>query len=57
MALDAGVKRLGLFHLNQERPDSQVDRMVDECRQILSQSKPAAVMDCFAVASGMEFTL
>ena len=29
LAFQAGVKRLGLFHLNQERSDDQIDRIVD----------------------------
>jgi phosphoribosyl 1,2-cyclic phosphodiesterase len=55
MAASAGVKRLGLFHLNQERSDSQVDRMVEVCRGLLAGKGTAAGMECFGVAAGMEF--
>lgn len=55
LALDAGVKRLGLFHLNQDRTDREVDDIVEKCRAVVDAR--GAAMDCFAVASDMEFTL
>ncbi len=55
LALDAGVKKLGLFHHNQERFDADIDTMVDECRKITSQRGTG--MECFAVSQLMELTL
>ncbi len=55
LAMDAGVKRLGLFHINQERTDDQMDNLVAECRDILK--KKGSSIDCFGVACGIDFTL
>lgn len=55
LALEAGVKTLGLFHHNQERFDAGVDAMVDECRKEIARQK--AMLDCFAVRQGTELTL
>jgi phosphoribosyl 1,2-cyclic phosphodiesterase len=53
MALTARVKKLGLFHLNRERTDADMDRIVDHCRQIIEQKN--AAMECFGVAMDMTF--
>ena len=53
MALEAGVKRFGLFHLNSERTDADMDRIVDHCRDMIKQR--GAVTDCFAVGRDMAF--
>lgn len=55
LAIQAGVKRFGLFHLNQDRPDSGVDAMVADCRRILEERGVA--MECFAASQEMEFDL
>ncbi len=55
LALDAGVKSLGLFHHNQDRTDKEVDRIEKACKKILSSK--GSKMKCFAVAAGMEITL
>lgn len=55
LALDAGVRRLGLFHLNQDRTDQQMDDIVLECRAIIAERKSR--LTCFAVASDMTFRL
>lgn len=55
LALDAGVKKLGLFHQNQDRTDAQVDAMVAECNDIIR--KKGSPLECFAVATGTEMTL
>lgn len=55
MALAAGVKRLGLFHLNRERTDAGMDQIVDHCQQIIDQKNVA--MDCFAVGMDMTFEI
>ncbi len=53
LALDAGVKQFGLFHLNSERTDAAMDRIVDHCRDIIRQH--GADMACFGVATDMVF--
>ena len=55
LSLSAAVKRLGLFHLNQDRTDDQMDRMVADCQDIISQK--GSPMDCFAVGTDMVFHL
>ncbi|MBP7736435.1 MAG: MBL fold metallo-hydrolase [Spirochaetes bacterium] len=55
LAMDAGVKRLGLFHINQDRSDAEVDAMVDECVAALKSRHSA--MACSAIAQGDEITL
>jgi len=55
LALEAGVRRFGLYHLNQDRPDTGVDAMVGHCRMIVEQR--GSDMECFAVSQEMEFHL
>ncbi|MDR2861062.1 MAG: MBL fold metallo-hydrolase [Syntrophobacterales bacterium] len=55
LALDAGVRRLWLFHHHQERSDDDIDRMVLECREIIKSRN--ASLECFAMYQGMEITL
>jgi phosphoribosyl 1,2-cyclic phosphodiesterase len=55
LGLEAGVKRLGLFHLNRERTDTQVDAMVTASAAIIRKNK--ASMNCFAVGNSFEITL
>ncbi len=55
LALDAGVKTLGLFHHNQERTDKEVDMIEKKCREIIA--KKGSKMKCFAVATGTEIKL
>jgi phosphoribosyl 1,2-cyclic phosphodiesterase len=55
LALDAGVKKLGLFHHNQERIDDEVDTIVNDCREAINKS--GTNMECFAVGQSMEFKL
>ena len=55
LAMDAGVKTLGLFHLNQDRTDRQIDEIVDKCRAIIAEK--GSDLECVAVASNMEFRL
>jgi len=55
LAIQAGVKRFGLFHLNQERSDDAVDVIVDKCRKRLKREK--ITMDCFAVGTDDTFML
>ncbi|NLD37982.1 MAG: MBL fold metallo-hydrolase [Desulfatiglans sp.] len=53
LAIKAGVKRLGLFHLNQGRSDRAVDEIVEQCRKIISER--GAALECFAVGMDMTF--
>jgi ribonuclease BN (tRNA processing enzyme) len=55
LAIQAGVKQFGLFHLNQDRSDTAMDAIVAECRQRLKREKVS--MDCFAVAADDSFQL
>ena len=55
LAEKAGVKKLGLFHLNQERTDDQMDDMVKTCRQHFSDH--GLNIECVGVATDMTFDL
>jgi phosphoribosyl 1,2-cyclic phosphodiesterase len=55
LAQQAGVKKLGLFHLNPERTDKEMDKIVKDCRnRIAAQGSNLA---CVGVAGDMEFEL
>jgi hypothetical protein len=51
LSLRAGVGKLGLFHLNQDRTDDDMDRITDDCRRIIAERK--SPLQCFAVSSDM----
>jgi len=55
LAISSGVKKLGLFHLNQERTDRQMDKIVEDCQKRILKSQYS--LECFGVASGMVFSL
>jgi phosphoribosyl 1,2-cyclic phosphodiesterase len=55
LAIDARVKKFGLFHHNQERSDAAVDEIVADCRRIVKEQK--AELECFAVYQDLEITL
>ncbi len=55
LAMDAEVKRFGIFHHNVERTDDDLESMVDECRQTVSEA--GLEIDCFAVTQTSEFDL
>ncbi|MFO7568961.1 MAG: MBL fold metallo-hydrolase [Smithellaceae bacterium] len=55
LALDAGVRQLGLFHHNQDRRDVQIDEMVRLGHQLIRKRK--SQLDCFAVRQGMKMSL
>jgi len=55
LAIDAGVKRLGLFHHAPERIDYEIDRFVTHCNRILRERRKS--LDVFGLMEGMEFTL
>ncbi len=55
LAMEAGVKHFGLFHINQERTDDQLDAIVEDCqRQIRERHVP---MECSAVSCDSVFQL
>ncbi len=55
LAIKAGVKRLGLFHHNQDRTDKEIDGIVDKCN--MTAEDKGSTLECFAVGSGMTFGL
>jgi phosphoribosyl 1,2-cyclic phosphodiesterase len=55
LAVQAGVKRLGLFHHDPDRTDDELDRQVDFCRERIQRSGHA--LECFAAAEGMVLDL
>ena len=55
LALDAGVKKLGLFHHNQDRSDQSIDDILEDCRKIIAEQN--ASLECFAACPGMEIPL
>lgn len=52
LGLKAGVKRLGLFHINSRRTDKQVDNIVEDSKLFIS--KKNRKMKCFAVGNRFE---
>jgi hypothetical protein len=55
LARQAEVKKLGMFHLNQERTDRQMDDMVNICRQHFADK--GLKIKCVGVATDMMFEL
>jgi len=55
LALTAKVKRLGLFHHNQDRNDTDQDAIVQKCREVIESKKND--MECFALTQTTELTL
>jgi phosphoribosyl 1,2-cyclic phosphodiesterase len=55
LALAAGAKQLGLFHLNQDRTDKGMDEIVAACRKTIAEAGHR--MKCFAVACDASFRL
>ena len=55
LALDAGVRRLVLFHHKPERTDEEVDRRVEECRAIVARS--CGTLEILAAAEGLTLTV
>ena len=53
LAMDAGVVRFGLYHHNQDRKDSDLDVMVEDCRKKAGGRNP----DCFAMGQDTEILL
>jgi phosphoribosyl 1,2-cyclic phosphodiesterase len=55
LALKAEVKKLGLFHLNQERTDEEMDKIVTHCRDLINARD--LDLECVGVSAEMEFEL
>ncbi|MEW5734031.1 MAG: MBL fold metallo-hydrolase [Thermodesulfobacteriota bacterium] len=55
LGLAAGVKKLGMFHLNQDHSDDQIDAMEAEAKSIIAGR--GSDMECVSVACGMVFEL
>jgi len=55
LAQQAGVKKLGLFHLNPERTDKEMDKIVKDCRNRITAQ--GSNLTCVGVAGDMEFEL
>ena len=55
LAMEANVKKFGLFHHNQEREDKDLDKIVKDCKQIIKKEK--SKLKCFAVYEGMQIKL
>ena len=55
LAVAAGCKRVGLFHLHQERTDADMDQIVTESRRILADG--GHDIDCFGVGSNWQMKL
>ncbi len=56
LAVEAGVKHLGLFHLNRENSDEKMDRMVEKARAIIAKSAHPQ-LECVAVGCGFTMHL
>jgi phosphoribosyl 1,2-cyclic phosphodiesterase len=55
LAVEAGVRRFGIYHHNQNRTDPEVDEIVENCRRAAAER--GADLECFAVAQDAEYTL
>jgi phosphoribosyl 1,2-cyclic phosphodiesterase len=55
LAMKGAVKTLGLFHINQERTDEQMDEIVRVCRDRINAD--GCGLECVGVSAGMEFEL
>ncbi len=55
LAMEAGVKRLGLYHHDPDRTDDQIDRFTERCREYIQ--KKSSSLECFACADGMEIII
>lgn len=50
IAIDAGVKKLGLFHHDPDRTDNELDRLIESCRKRIAQE--GADIECFGCMEG-----
>lgn len=55
LSIKAEIKELGLFHLNQERTDKEMDEIIKACKKNITEK--GHNLNCFAVRSDMTFNL
>ncbi|MDO8786435.1 MAG: MBL fold metallo-hydrolase [Syntrophales bacterium] len=55
LALDARVKKFGLFHHNQDRSDQALEKIIEDCQEIIKERNVS--LECFAVYPGIEIAL
>ncbi|MDH4226485.1 MAG: MBL fold metallo-hydrolase [Deltaproteobacteria bacterium] len=55
LAMQAGVKTIGLFHHNQDRPDDGVDEILESSQKLLKDK--GAKIECVAMATDTEIKL
>jgi phosphoribosyl 1,2-cyclic phosphodiesterase len=55
LAIDAGVRRLGLFHHDPDRSDDDVDFNLKWCKDYIKEKN--GKLECFACAEGLSFTV
>jgi phosphoribosyl 1,2-cyclic phosphodiesterase len=52
LAVKANVKKLGLFHISQDRTDDEMDEIVTDCKATLVKENSS--LDCFAVPANFK---
>jgi phosphoribosyl 1,2-cyclic phosphodiesterase len=55
LALESGVKKLGLVHHNQDRRDGKLDEILADCRNVISTQN--SDLECHVMRQGMVITL
>ncbi|MFH2202630.1 MAG: MBL fold metallo-hydrolase [Elusimicrobiota bacterium] len=55
LGMAAGAKRLALFHHEPDRNDDEIDKIVQECREVVKAS--GSKLDCFAASENEEVIL
>ncbi len=55
LAIQAGVARLGLHHINAERDDAAMNRILDDCHRIIQEQN--LNLECFAAGCDTEIDL
>lgn len=55
LAIDAGVKKLGIFHHDPDRSDDELDRQLEWCTKRIHAA--GSSLDCFIVNEGMVINL
>jgi len=55
VAIEAGVKKLGLLHHDPERSDDEIDRQIEWCTNYIRRK--GSSLECFACAEGMTLSL
>jgi len=55
LAIESGVKRLGLFHHDPDRTDDDLERQLEICRQRVTAA--CSDLECFATSEGLSLDL